>query len=461
MPCFEGFLDTSILSNFCLDSSQKKVKLAIFSFVRIILTLEACMSKKVELGPMRWLTPTPEPILRATAEPCPDGFVTAWHRFPTENEPEAIIISKIFANGRKTGQVIVGRGADPDLLVTKDKVYVSWLQKDFATLLYEVIVSTFDHNLDLVGHCTVANGVMSVFGQPYLAIYQSQITVVYDSEKTIDGSTLHSHNLETHETISKQIAVGPLNDILVKYSVNHLIAVFETAVELRVFEFDGINWTHLTSIPVEAPFPHRFDFSLGEKKAMFVLAYEEDRLASLVINLSDGSHGKKWAFCDYGKFATLSMVSLDEEWVVSWVGAPALSLDKQGGSVNESFEGYVRALWEIKNRVEESERIYGSTRVRSEMEELWDATFIGPWAPLWLGLLNGDGKCVETYGPLGNEADENWNTIVTTKEGKGLLLWRNHERLEDADEESFLSYRTFHYNKNLCTNEKDPARAGP
>lgn len=396
----------------------------------------------LDIDEIGWLTPTPEPIWSSTVACCADGFVATWHRCPTEDEPEAVIASKVFSDGRKTGHIWVGRGADPDVLIVDSRIYISWISKDFDSGSSSIVVSIFDPDLNLIKEHTVVNAIVDVFGMPQLAIVRGEIQVLYNCNQTASSSSLRAYNLRTSETYAQEIIHGSrLEDILSRFSSDHLLTVFETQSHLNVMEFDGFVWKKITSIVIEAEYPHRFDFAVGKNEAMFVLSYQESRIASLKLNLTTRTHSTKWVFCDYGKFASISR-TISDKWVVSWIGAPALEIEEQGKS-EKQLVAYAQALVRISEDVAKSEKIYGSTREKSEIELLFGRTFIRPWVPLWLGILDSQGKCSVAYGPLGNEADESWNTSLSIYEDKGILLWRNFEKSVDAGDDNYLSYRGF------------------
>ncbi len=401
--------------------------------------------KDLEIGSAQLLTPVPEPILYATTITTANNSYAVWHTVPTSSEEEAVFISRIPSEKKRDVEIqYVGEGADPDCLITESEIYVSWVKKDFSTGLWTVNISIFDKELNSVSTRSLVAGVRNIFGKPHLVKIENEIVLIYFNDPIKNHIKIHTYYLHTDKATVQKVSINSPQDTMVRYSDRCVVAVIEGKDLTSVLTFNEDRWNPLSSFTKESDYPYRFDLALDDTSAMFVVTFGHDRIATLALNLSDGSVGEKWAICDYGKFA--SIASADGHWIVSWVGAPAMPLPDQGKEYSDrNMVPFALAVTEIREEVAEIEKIEGVTRNRSEMEELWGVTSVGPWAPLWLGILNREGKCIQTYGLLGVRGDENWGTQLSTGGGRGALLWRSYERFEESPQDCFLNSREFFY----------------
>jgi hypothetical protein len=399
------------------------------------------LEAELQIASAQSLIIKPERIHSATSATREGEAYVVWHQVP-EDDPEAVFVAAVNNNSVRSNPRYVAEGADPDCLILDDEVWVSWVIKDFSDNSHTINVSIFDKELNSISTKTVGTEVRALFGRPYLVQYENQPILIYSTHRNQDHPQLHTCFIRSENTVITDVLSKSSVDLIVKYS-GDVIAVIEGSDQMQVLAFNGRDWNLLTSIIIEAEFPHRFDFALNDQTAMFVMTLENSRVATLPVRLADGSVGdKKWAICEYGKFASIAW--LNDLWVTSWVGAPALPFEDQGKRYNkQNMVEYAKVMIEISGEVESTERTEGVKRIRSVIEDIFGRSFVGPWAPLWLGVLDHGGRCIRSYGPLGSPGDENWNTNISSAGNNGVLLWRSYERCNDSGgpQDCFLNVR--------------------
>ena len=349
-----------------------------------------------------------------------------WHTRPDPDnaKDEAVFISRVSDRGSDPLKIVAG--ADPDCLPTHSGGFLSWLRRDKGVLA--IYVSTFDKNIRIETTSIVANGVEKLVTRPYLAEFRGGPCLVYSCNSGNGQVQVHTHFIGTGKELVDTLSV-PAKDMIVKWSGNQLVAVLETKDVLQVLNFADTHWNIVTGIAKDRfHLPHRFDFGVGDDSILFVAEVEKNnRLATFIINLSNGAIGAYWPFCEYGKFPHVA--SANGYWLVGWAGGPASSVDQQGKLVDPDF---VLANMRVRELVRAQIDKNNPNKKRSELEQIWDATFVPIWAPLWLGLLNENGKCIETTGPLG-DGNENWGLDLSFRDGRGLLAWSAAEEVGDGD----------------------------
>jgi hypothetical protein len=345
---------------------------------------------------------------------------------------------KIFGVASEHKQI--SEGADPDCLPTKDGGHVSWIVKDPTTELWGINLSRFDNDLRLSSITSPASNVVNIVTRPYFALFDGRPCLIYLNTDRVGQTEIHTYFIESQINLDERLIIASPNDMVIKWSASHLIAAIETKNELHVLSFNGRNWKVIANIPKEGSvWPYRFDFAVSEDTAMFVMEFDErQRVGTVAVDLLNGTFDRKWGICEYGKFP--SIATANGRWLISWVGAPALPLDLQGKEYSaDNSAAYIDVLNEIRSEGEATANDSGQDRNRrSEMEEIWDVSYVPPWAPLWLGMLGNSGECVETYGPLGAGTDENFATQMSFQGKQGILMWRSRESHATEDEDGCL-----------------------
>jgi hypothetical protein len=382
----------------------------------------------IKINSLQFLTKEPTRILTATSATAAGVSYAVWHTAPDPDTAtdEAIFLTRISDQGAYPQKLLVG--ADPDCLPTSSGGYLSWITKDLATDLWTVNLSTFDRDAKIQTTSIIANDVSGLVTRPYLAEYDEMPCLVYCRHFGSGRVEIHTHFLGTGKKLVDDMSFSAEN-MIVKWSARQLVAVIETKDSLEVLSLRDDRWQAVTKITKERFNRYdRWDFGVGDRSILFVAEVEDkSRLASFVVDLSTGATGEFWPFCEYGKFPQVA--AANGQWLVSWAGGPASSLEQQGKLHDpEFFLSYMRAREQISAQIDQTH----PNKRRSEIEEIWDTAFVPIWAPLWLGLLNEDGKCIATYGPLG-DGNENWGLQLSVRGGRGVLLWSSAEEVEDED----------------------------
>lgn len=392
------------------------------------------------IGPLQLITSEPKQILTATCASGPTFGCIAWHTAPERPNQEAIYLSKILEAVLSRTQI--SEGADPDCLLTETGGYISWIIKNPDTELWTINLSAFDNDMRFSSRSSPAHDVANLVTRPYLAQFEGELYVIYLTSDREGHTEIHTYFLRSGRTLHDKLRMRSPNDMIVKSSRDHLVAAVEDKDELVLLMFDGKTWETVANIPKEGSvWPFRFDFALSDTTAMLVMEFEEhQRLGTQAVNLSTGKFASKWAISEYGKFPSIASTHLG--WLIGWVGAPSLPLDLQGKDYNsDNSLAYIGALQEVRSEAESEDK----ADLKSEMEKIWGVSYVSPWAPLWLGVLDDSGKCTKAYGPLGGDLDENFGTQLSFHGDRGILIWRSSERHALEEDYCVLKARELGY----------------
>jgi len=389
-----------------------------------------------------------------------------WHTPPNGDNLEAVNLAKSSKNGLET--IHVSEGADGDCILLDEKVYVSWVLKNQETELWSIMTNIYDSDLNKLQEICVNKNLPKLINNPYIARCKREIFIIFAHQPSPGEYVLRTILINSdRKPLITVLKRRPYN-IQIEYSNNKAVCVVDFNTSLEVFSMEDDEWVSIATIGPELfkdNYVYRFDIAINDYKCIFVVDLDFTwSLFTIVLDLQTGEVGELWPISSSGKFPSIAV--RNDVWLMSWVGAMALPIDMQGKYHSATgLELLNEAMLTVKLETLKLMRKHGASNYESgdigydastkfihkidqqlnlSVTDYWkyDTDWLirdmhsyvidNPWAPVWIGVLNEEGSCVKSIGPIGYGNKSNWSTKISLSSNSGMISWVSGDNPEDC-----------------------------
>jgi len=371
------------------------------------------LSQIVSVGPIVRLTEDHQHIFSSGCARHRTGSFVVWSCPPSDSADETVWLARMA--GDVPQRTRVATGADGSLLALPEEVLVSWVVPDHTVpgSKWKISVNKYDPELRLKGSAIPAESVedlldaavlLEAFGEPCLAFVTNRAkpeahVVFLNSGRRI------STPIQPKGCVASVMFVGSGDALF-------LILDEDDSLEILSLRLESPPKTALAMKWLADGRLQRFDCSVSGGVAMLAFDFPAGWcLQTMPVDLKTFAQRSLVPLAIAGKFPAL--VSIDDGWLLAWAGGPVLPLQYQG-------------TYNVEINEKQIAEMYTSVRGQPPVD--------GPalWGPLWLGLLDAEGKCIDVLGELGDRTAENFGIRLCRFGNDGLLTWRAGTDHEDC-----------------------------
>ena len=374
-------------------------------------------SRQLAFGPIVASTPDNTPMFRVqTAASMESAFVT-WFTTPNRDTHEAAYLATMQYDQAQTLQM--GTGADTSCVAINDQVFASWVYRPAGNNAWNLNVSAIS-TYDQRPHTEYVCDIFELNTAPEIFLYRGEPTVAALTGGLVNEKARFCfYSLKGREITSVDVRADRNSTMRIASDGARIFAAVLCQLELRVYGFDGTNWSTLSTLPANETSSElnvcRFDmvFAAGQLFIAFEIIGDFN-LNIAVIDVRSGAIDEIHPFSMHGKFPSLA--SNGETVVISWSGMPPLL---EGFRTRSHAAKLVSlALWD-----DADEKVLQQTTKLFGVRDAEDAKLFGsgPWSHLWCATLDLAGHCERFYGPLGFGWRSNWHTQISCHGSNGVM----------------------------------------
>lgn len=387
----------------------------------------------------QFITKDYAPILNCDVLCNNNETLLAWCTAPSSFEPERVYLKRILPS--EMSAMVVAEGADPAVIRIGDRRLVSWTKRISQSPYKRTYqVAEYDKDLRVLSEQRICESDSRSYGQHHLFRYREDAYLCYMTHADEERSILHMVSLSSSDEEATELDISAVTFKMLgpdcsSQSKERLLCIVDDNRRLNVYQRCRHGWQSISSITntdIGERDIHRWDAAIRDNHVLFIFDNTYPKgwsLKTLLLNLSTGEHAGVQEVAYHGKFPSIGVLGR-EHWIASWVGSPPQPLalqDKRRDSVAEAL--YFDAITQVQQETErQAETWY---RNMGRMDEYVNRfSVVDAWAPLWIGILDRSGRCIDSYGPLGYGGHPQFGTVLDISESHGVLAWRLGE---DAD----------------------------